>query len=121
VPQHGLGHVKIGDDAVLHRADGDDVSGRAPDHLFGLVTDGQHCSRVPLHGHHRGLLQHDPAVADKNQGIGSTQVDSHIAGDLVEDEVQGHWLLTPFSGYLLPARLSPVVGAPRRPLSFKLT
>ena len=34
VGQHLLGDVEVGDDAVLHRLDGDDVAGRAAEHLL---------------------------------------------------------------------------------------
>ncbi len=42
VVQHLLGHVEVGDDPVLERADGDDVAGSAPEHGLGFVTDGEH-------------------------------------------------------------------------------
>src|SRR4029453_10364370 len=41
VAQHRLGDLEVGDGAVLQGPDGDDVAGRAPDHLLRLGTDGE--------------------------------------------------------------------------------
>ncbi len=40
VVQHLFGVAEVGDHAVLHRLDGDDVAGRAAEHLLGLFADG---------------------------------------------------------------------------------
>ena len=42
VVQHLLGVLEVGDDAVLHGLDGDDVARRAAEHLLGLLADGFH-------------------------------------------------------------------------------
>jgi hypothetical protein len=42
VANHRLGDVEVGDDAVLHRADGHDATRRATEHLLGFTTDGEH-------------------------------------------------------------------------------
>ena len=42
---HPLRDVEVGDGALAQRADGDDVAGRAADHLPRLVAHGQHVAR----------------------------------------------------------------------------
>jgi len=46
VPEHRLGDLEVGDDAVLEGADGGDVAGSAAKHALGLVTDGKHLGRA---------------------------------------------------------------------------
>ena len=41
VTQHGFGNFKIGDNAVLHGADGPDIAGRSAQHALGVVPHGQ--------------------------------------------------------------------------------
>src|SRR3954468_13066573 len=45
VAQHLLGHVEVGDHAVLQRPDGLDRAGRAAEHPLGLDADGMHLPR----------------------------------------------------------------------------
>jgi hypothetical protein len=40
VLEHLLGHLKVGDHTIFHRADGDDVAGGPAKHLLGLLADG---------------------------------------------------------------------------------
>lgn len=57
VAQHGLGHFKVGDDAVLHGTDGPDVAGGSAEHALGVVAHGQHhviAARILFDCHHRG-------------------------------------------------------------------
>ena len=48
VAEHGFRDFEVGDHAVLHRPDGHDVAGRAPEHTFGFFTDSQNvrCARL---------------------------------------------------------------------------
>ena len=81
MPEHGLGHFKIGDDAILHGPDGHDIARRAAQHAFGLAAHGQNLvvpPVVPLHGHHGGLTQHDAPAPDIDTGIGRPQIDGQI-------------------------------------------
>ena len=62
VAQHRRGDFEVGDDAVLHGADGDDVARRPPEHLLGFLADRQDllaAARVLLHGDHGGLVGDD--------------------------------------------------------------
>ena len=81
VPQHGLGDFEVGDHAVFHRADGHDVAGRAAQHPFGFLTDGEHVGRARLDGHHRRLPQNNSAILHIDEGIGCAQVYSNVVGE----------------------------------------
>ena len=73
VAQHGLGHFKVGDDAVLHGTDGPDVAGGSAEHALGVVAHGQHhvvAARILFDRHHRGLAQHNALALDVDAGIG---------------------------------------------------
>src|SRR5271165_106126 len=56
VVQHLFRHLEIGDDAVFHRLDGDDVAGRAAKHLLGLFTHGFYFTGVLLMATMEGSL-----------------------------------------------------------------
>src|SRR5208337_268047 len=73
VAQHGLGDFEVGDDPVLHGADGHDVARGAAQHHLGLPAHRQHPAAVPVvfaHRHHRRFAQDDAFALDVNQGIG---------------------------------------------------
>ena len=85
--QHRLGHFEIGNDAVLQRPHRDDVAGRAPEHPFRFVADGQALWRAGLHRHHRGFAQDDALVLDVNKRVGRTEIDPDVAGEPAEKSV----------------------------------
>ena len=78
-PQHRLGDDVVGDDAVLHRADGLDVAGRAADHLAGLFAHGD--DAVVLADRDDGGLGDDDALAlDVDDDVRGAEVDSDLHG-----------------------------------------
>src|SRR5690606_35306147 len=82
--QHRLGDVEVGDDAVLHRADGGDVAGRAAEHAFGLVADGADLAALGVQGDDGGFAEHDALVFDVNEGVGGAEVDADVVGEVAE-------------------------------------
>jgi len=67
VPEHGFGDFKVGDNAVFHGPDGDNVPRGAAQHHLGLPAYGQNFVAVPdvfAHRHHRGLAQNNPFAFD---------------------------------------------------------
>ena len=80
MPQHGLGDFEVGDHAVFHRADSHDVAGRAAQHPFGFVADGEHVGRARLDGHHRRFAQDDSTIPHIDEAIGSAQIYSNVVG-----------------------------------------
>ena len=82
--QHGLGNLEVGDDAVFERTDGDDVAGRAAEHAFGLIADGEDFVRAGLHGDHGGFAQHDALIAYIDQGVGRSEIDPDVTREEAE-------------------------------------
>jgi hypothetical protein len=86
IAQHGFGHFKIGDDAVLHGADGLDVARRLAEHQLGLLPHGQHPAHPPVlaHGNHRRFAQHDTFALDIQNGVCRTEIYGQIIGQPTE-------------------------------------
>src|SRR3712207_8947160 len=59
---HLLGHVEVGDHAVLQRADSADRAGGAAKHALGLDADGVHLAGPRVDRDHRRLREHDAAA-----------------------------------------------------------
>lgn len=87
VTEHGLGHVEIGDDAVLKRAHGDDAARCAAEHLLGVGTDGEDALVLLFDGDHRRLIDDNALAPDGHERVGRTKVDSHIATEVAEESV----------------------------------
>ena len=91
VLEHLLGDGEVGDDAVLHRADGGDVAGRAPEHLLGrepyrldrFLAIGP---AFLADGDHGRLVEDDPFAADIDEGIGRAEVDREIGAEVLRNE-----------------------------------
>ena len=79
VAQHLLGHVEVGDHAVLQRADRGDGPRRAAEHALGLDPDRVHLAGLRVDRDHGRLPEHDAAAADVDQGVGGAEVDGHVA------------------------------------------
>ena len=77
--QHLLGHVEVGDHAVLQRADRLDRAGRAAEHALGLDADRVHFTGARVDRHHARLGQHDPAPAHVHERVRRPQIDRHVA------------------------------------------
>src|SRR5690606_41750515 len=79
VLQHLLGDGEVGDDTVLHRADGGDVPGCASEHVLGFLTDRldtfAHAPRLLANGYHRRFVEHDPFTASIDKRVRGAQVD----------------------------------------------
>jgi hypothetical protein len=64
--QHLFGGVEVGDDAVFERSDGEDIAGRAAEHLLGLDADRQDLPEVAVDRNHRGFAQDNATPSDVN-------------------------------------------------------
>ena len=78
VAQHLLGHVEVGDDAVLERPDGRDVARRAAEHPLGLDADGVHLAVALVDRDDRRLGEDDAAAADVHECVRGAEVDGHV-------------------------------------------
>ena len=82
--QHGLGDLKLGDNAIAQGANGDDVGRRSPDHLARFCTDSQRPAASLLNRHPGRLVDHDAATAHAYQGVGGSQVNADVEGEKAE-------------------------------------
>ena len=78
-PDHALGDLEVGDRALAQRPDGDDVAGRAADHLPRLVTHRQHLLGALVQRDHGGLVEHDAAAPLVDERVGGAEVDGEVA------------------------------------------
>src|SRR5919106_689114 len=102
VAEHRLGHVEVGDDAVLQRPDGRDGAGRAAEHALGLDPDGVDFARALVDSDHGRLGEHDSAPADVDERVRRAEVDSHLAtAEAAYVAPQAH---SPRSVYVAPSR-----------------
>src|SRR5207253_2819801 len=81
VPQHPLGGVEIGDDAVLERANRYDVGRGTPDHALGLDADREDLRGPGVDRHHGRLVQHDAATAHVDERVGGAEIDGHVPAE----------------------------------------
>jgi hypothetical protein len=79
VTEHLLGHLEVGDHAVLEGTDRGDRAGRAPEHPLRLDADRVDLAAARVDRHHRGLRENDPTPPDIHQGVRGSEVDRHVA------------------------------------------
>jgi serine/threonine protein kinase len=84
---HRLGDGEVGDDAVAHGPDGDDVARRLAEHLFGVASDREHARlrSVLVDGDDAGLVEHDAAAAHVYQRVGGAKIDREVDAEEVDD------------------------------------
>jgi hypothetical protein len=70
---------EVGDDAVLHRLDGDDVAGSAAQHLLGVAPDSFDLAVHLVDGDDRRFVDHDALAARIHAGVGGAEVNREIA------------------------------------------
>ena len=80
MPQHRFGDFEVGNDAILHRANGDDVAGRAAEHALGFFPHSQDVGRSRLDGNDRRFTQYDSLITHVNEGIRRPEVYPNVIG-----------------------------------------
>jgi hypothetical protein len=78
VLQHPLGHIEIGDDAVLQRAQRLDVLRRAAEHRLGLVTHPDHLVVGAADRDDRRLIEDDASAPHEHECVGRSEVDRQV-------------------------------------------
>src|SRR3989344_150222 len=74
VTKHRFRHAIVRDDAILHRAVSNDVSGSPTNHHFRLRADSENLV-VRLRNSHDGrFVQYYPLARDEDQDIGSAEI-----------------------------------------------
>ena len=83
--------ISKSDHTVLHRTDGDDVPGRAPEHLLRLLAHGVDpvdAACVAHHGNHTWLGDDDPLALCVHHGIGRAEIDREVVREPAEDGIE---------------------------------
>ena len=78
VIQHALGDLEVGDHTVLHGLDGDDVAGRAPQHLFRLLANRLYLAIVLVDGDDGWFVDNDALSFGKDQRVGRSEVNRKV-------------------------------------------
>jgi hypothetical protein len=81
MPQHGLGHGVVGDDAIPERAYRRDMSRRASEHALRVLADGEDSVIRLIEGDHRGLPQHDTFTTHENEHRRRSQIYADISSE----------------------------------------
>ena len=89
VVEHPLRDLEVGDDAVLHGPDRDDVAGRAAEHLLGGAADGLDLVGDLVDGHDRGLADDDAAALREHEGVRRAEIDREVGREDREERAQG--------------------------------
>ena len=76
--EHALGHVEVGDDAVLEGTHGDDVRGGTSDHALRLGADCQHLLRNAVDCDDTGLIYDNAAAFDHDQRVRRPEVYANV-------------------------------------------
>jgi hypothetical protein len=91
--KHRLGDVEIRYYPIVHRPDGDNITGGSPKHVLCLQTYRKHPVFHPVirtNGDNGRLTQYDPLAANIDQRIGCTEVDGQIIGKNTQQCIQKH-------------------------------
>src|SRR5262249_55586949 len=90
VRQHFFGYGEVCNNAVLHRPDGNNVSGCPAKHIFGFLTDGLRLVRKLIDSNNRGFVDDDTATFGVDQSIRCAQIDREIAGEQTKQRTKVH-------------------------------
>jgi hypothetical protein len=82
--QHFFRHFEIRNHAVFHRANGDDVARRAPEHLFGVAPDGFDLICHFVDSDNRRFRDDDAAPFRINERVRRAEVNRQITGKQTE-------------------------------------
>ncbi len=93
VIQHLLGDFEVGDDAVFHRPDGDDVAGRAAEHFLGFFADRFHFAGVLVQRDDGRFVDDDAFAFGENQRVGGAEIDGEIGRKKAEKRTKIHELV----------------------------
>jgi hypothetical protein len=76
--EHRFGDLEIGDDAILQRADGDDVAGRATEHPLGFIAHREDAFGAGFDGDDGRFAENNAAIANVNEGVGGAEIYTNI-------------------------------------------
>ena len=90
VAEHALGDFEVGDDAVLHRPDGDDIARRAAEHFFRFFADGFDLAVVLVDGDDGRLVDNDALSFGEDQRVRRPEIDGKVGGEEAEQRAEIH-------------------------------
>src|ERR1041385_4516656 len=90
-PEHLLGHVEVGDDAVLQRPNREHTVGRAPEHALRFEADAFDFAGSFFDRDDGRLVEHDPFAANVDECVSGTKID----GDFVRRTPGTHFKIQP--------------------------
>ena len=88
IRQHFFGDFEVGDDAILHRLDGDHIARRAAEHLFCFAPDGNDFAAGFVDGHDRRLVHHDTFAGREHQRIRRPKINGEVGRKQTKDRPQ---------------------------------
>ena len=71
-----LADFEVGDDTVLHRAEGLNIARCPSQHHLGFVADGDGLAGARTNGHDGRLAENDAAILEEDERVGGTEVDA---------------------------------------------
>src|SRR4030095_4762979 len=92
VGQHLLGHGEVGDDAVLHRPDRDDIPRGPAQHVFCFLPNGFHLVRYLIDSNDGRLVYDNATSLGIDECIGGPQIDGEVARKEAEETAKIHEL-----------------------------
>jgi hypothetical protein len=78
VIQHLLGDLKVSDDTILHRLDGDNITGRAAQHFLGFLADGLNFASRLVQRDNGRLVDNNALSFRENKRIGGAKVNGKV-------------------------------------------
>ena len=78
VIQHALGHLKVGNNAVLHGSDRDDVAGRSADHVLCFPADCFDFTVRFIDRYDRGLVDNDALSLGEDERVCGPKIDGEV-------------------------------------------
>ena len=78
VIQHALGDFKIRNDPVFHRANGNDITGRTAQHVFGFTAYRFDFTVVLVDSYYRRFVDDDDLTISIDQGVRGAQINGMV-------------------------------------------
>src|SRR5918997_830721 len=103
VGEHLLGHIEVGDDAVLKRPERDDVPRGPPEHALGAGAHGDHLVGLAVYGDDRRLGEHDALPLHEHESVRRPQIYRNIPTE--ESSKHSRPIRPNFSAQTAPRRL----------------
>ena len=95
---HLFGHLKVGNDPVLHGPNRHNITGRTPQHILGILAHRQDTfDRAPrhLHSDHAGLVRNNPLPLNIGQGGRGSEINGQVVREKAVYPIEEHAVKSP--------------------------